>query len=33
MEINKLMQTIVDQTSIQDEMELVEGPIEQILTG
>ena len=34
MEINEeLMQTIDDQTSSQDEMELNEGLVEQILTG
>ena len=34
MEINKeLMQTIGYQTSRQDEMELVERPVQQILTG
>ena len=32
-EINELMQTIRDQTASQDEMELVEVPVEQILTG
>ena len=34
MEINEeLMQIIGDQTASQDEMELVEGPVEQILAG
>ena len=34
MEINEeLMQTIGDQTASQDDMELVEGQVQQILTG